>query len=564
MFPQPEPIRILYMEDDIGLARLFKKKLERSGYLVDLASDGAEGLEMYQAKQYDILAVDQQMPFIDGLEVIRLLAAQGPLPPTIMITGAGNEQTAIEAMKLGASDYIVKDIDGGYLELLPSVIEQTFYRQRLVEEKQQAVAALQQLNRNLALLNLVGQQLAAMLDLQQIMDFLLQAVTETIGAEGSSVWLQDTENSQNVICRAAFPHDDQKPSPVSLSLHSGQGVAGWVMQHGESVVVAYAPDDPRFSPRIDQEIGFRTQSLLAVPLRVRGTVIGVLEVINKIDGSFNAGDRAVLETLAASAAIAIDNAQLVEALRQQTAELQARNEELDAFAHTVAHDLKTPLGPIIGVPQLLSRYYHRMPEAEIQEALQGITRSGRKMNNIINELLLLARMREEEIEVSPLDMEGIVIEAQQRLDYIIGEHQAKIVYPERWPLALGYGPWIEEVWANYISNAIKYGGKPPYIQLGADRQPDGMIRFWVRDNGAGLTQEEQERLFVPFTQLNKIHAQGHGLGLSIVRRIVERLGGQVKVESEGIPGQGSVFSFTLPALTEAFLNCETPEAAVVQ
>jgi signal transduction histidine kinase len=120
------------------------------------------------------------------------------------------------------------------------------------------------------------------------------------------------------------------------------------------------------------------------------------------------------------------------------------------------------------------------------------------------------------------------------------------------------------VWANYISNALKYGGKPPHIQLGADRQPDSMVRFWVRDNGAGLTLEEQERLFVPFQQLNKIHAEGHGLGLSIVRRIVERLGGKVNVESEGIPGQGSVFSFTLPALTEAFLNYEQPEAAIAQ
>ena len=109
---------------------------------------------------------------------------------------------------------------------------------------------------------------------------------------------------------------------------------------------------------------------------------------------------------------------------------------------------------------------------------------------------------------------------------------------------------------------MKYGGTPPRVQLGAERQPDGKIRFWVRDNGAGLTVEEQSQLFVPFTQLNKIHAQGHGLGLSIVRRIVERLGGQVWVESQGIPGQGSVFSFTLPAAIEASIECNQSEAVV--
>jgi two-component system sensor histidine kinase/response regulator len=100
------------------------------------------------------------------------------------------------------------------------------------------------------------------------------------------------------------------------------------------------------------------------------------------------------------------------------------------------------------------------------------------------------------------------------------------------------------VWANYISNAIKYGGRPPHIELGATAQDDGMVRFWVRDNGAGLTPEEQTRLFIPFTRLDQVQVKGHGLGLSIVRRIVGKLGGQVGVESQ--VGQGSVFSFTLP------------------
>ncbi len=113
-------------------------------------------------------------------------------------------------------------------------------------------------------------------------------------------------------------------------------------------------------------------------------------------------------------------------------------------------------------------------------------------------------------------------------------------------MALGYGPWVEEVWANYLSNAIQYGGRPPRVELGATEQADGMVRFWVRDNGPGLTPEEQARLFTPFTRLDQVRAKGHGLGLSIVRRIVEKLGGQVGVESE--VGRGSVFTFTLPGM----------------
>jgi signal transduction histidine kinase/DNA-binding response OmpR family regulator len=541
--PESKPVRILYMEDDVGLARLLQKKLRRAGYIVDLAYDGAEGLVKYEAGAYDVVAVDQSMPVHDGLEVIRILASRGPLPPTIMITGTGNEEIAIEAMKLGAGDYIVKDTDGGYLELLPSVIEQVLYQQRLVEEKQQAMEALQQLNRNLALLNLVGQKLVATLDLQQIMELLLQAATETIGAEGGLVWLRDKTQVEKLLCRAAF-HYDRHHSPLNLSSCSGQGIAGWVVQKGESLILSHAPEDPRFSPEIDQKIGFDVVSVLAIPLRVRGAVIGVLEVVNKLNGNFDTDDLGIIETLAASAAIAIDNAGLVETLRQHTTQLQARNEELDAFAHTVAHDLKSPLGPIIGLSGMLERFYSTLSDQEMQESIHIISRSSQKMSNIVDELLLLATMHETELELEPLDMESIIAEARQRLAYIVEEHKAEIIVPARWPTAMGYAPWVEEVWVNYLSNGIKYGGRPPHLELGATVQEDSTIRFWVRDNGPGLTAEEQDQLFAPFTQLSKIRARGHGLGLSIVRRIVEKLGGQVGVE--GNNGQGSVFTFTLP------------------
>jgi PAS domain S-box-containing protein len=238
--------------------------------------------------------------------------------------------------------------------------------------------------------------------------------------------------------------------------------------------------------------------------------------------------------------------QAEEALRQYTLELQARNEELDAFAHTVAHDLKNPLGRIVGFAELLEEDYAKLPDEELRHYLHMIAQNGRKMSNIIDELLLLSSVRQtEEAEMKPLDMARIVSEAQGRLADLIEKHQAEIILPESWPLALGHASWVEEVWVNYLSNAIQYGGQPPRIELGATGQADGNVRFWVRDNGAGFKPEERTHLFTPFTQLAPVRAEGHGLGLSIVRRIVERLGGQVGVESQ--IGQGSIFTFTLPA-----------------
>jgi two-component system sensor histidine kinase/response regulator len=241
-------------------------------------------------------------------------------------------------------------------------------------------------------------------------------------------------------------------------------------------------------------------------------------------------------------------------LRNLQKSLQQEIAELDAFAHTVAHDLKNPLGLLIGYGGVLAEELADTQNKTVQECVDAIVRTGAKMTTIIKELLLLAGVRKiDEVTLEPLDMATIVSEVQDRLAALIAEHQTEIILPQEWPVALGYGPWVEQVWSNYISNAVKYGGRPPRVELGADPLPmEGTegemkgryIRFWVRDNGPGLAQEEQGRLFAEFTRLHQVRAEGHGLGLSIVRRIVEKLGGQVGVESQ--PDRGSTFTFTLP------------------
>jgi signal transduction histidine kinase len=275
---------------------------------------------------------------------------------------------------------------------------------------------------------------------------------------------------------------------------------------------------------------------------------GVLEAVNKQGGGFDEHDRVLVETIATLAAIAIENASLVEALRLQTSRLEAHNEELDAFAHTVAHDLKNPIGLITSLAGLLELDYAGLTEAERQGLARSILRSAHKMDNIIEELLLLAGVRKTTVQAWPLDMLAIIGEAKRRLEDMIEKYQAQITLAnvDQWPVVLGYAPWVEEVWVNYISNALKYGGHPSLVELGATIQSDGFVRFWVRDNGPGLSTKDQAQLFTPFTRLSQARARGQGLGLSIVRRIVEKLGGQVGVESQGVPGQGSVFYFTLP------------------
>lgn len=133
-----EALRVLYMEDDPGLGRLVQKRLRRDEWTVDLAQDGEQGLAKLAESAYDVLLLDHNMPVMSGLQVIERLASAGQLPPAIMLTGAGDEQTAVEAMKLGVGDYVVKDAAGAYLELLPSAIGRVLERSRLRLAKEKA------------------------------------------------------------------------------------------------------------------------------------------------------------------------------------------------------------------------------------------------------------------------------------------------------------------------------------------------------------------------------------------------------------------------------------------
>jgi signal transduction histidine kinase len=238
--------------------------------------------------------------------------------------------------------------------------------------------------------------------------------------------------------------------------------------------------------------------------------------------------------------------ELQAALTATNAELVARNQELDAYAHTVAHDLKNPVSAILGFAEHLEQGSGAVPEEERREAVEAIARSAQKMQEIIDALLLLGEARRTFVPNAPVDLGLAAAESLRSLGHEARRLGAEVRLPESWPAALGYAPWVERVFTNYLGNALKYGGRPPRVEVEAAPCSDRFVRISVRDNGGGLAPEEKERTFVPFTRLSGAEADGHGLGLSIVRRLVERMGGEVAVESDGTPGAGCEFSFTLP------------------
>lgn len=541
--PERAP-RILYIEDDVVAAELFKTRMEKDGYIVDLAHTGQEGIRRLGELPYDLVALDYQLPEMTGLNVLRAIVNDEEHPPAIMVTSDDDAAVVVEALRLGIADYVIKSSDEAYLQQLPIVAKRIIQQHRGQQKYAEFVDELHDQNRKLALLNRATQIFSSTLDEAQIALQLVSSICEFTDTEGSSVWLWADDVTGKLECVAIFSQGEHiEPHHVQLS--AGQGIAGWAAQTEQTLVVNEAPLDPRFSSTSDEKLNFRTQSLLAVPLRAPDKTLGVLELVNKRSGHFSEGDRILAETLAASAAIAIENARFVQDLNRQTEELRLRNEELDAFAHTVAHDLKTPLSLVTGYADMLRENFDVLHPDEISMYLNQLIDNSMRMNHIIESLLLLAGVRgASHVEIEPLQMHDVVMEAMNRVEFMLAEREAIVHIPDDWPEAMGYGPWLEEVWYNYVINALKYGGNPPELRLGHDEPTDGQIRFWIEDNGPGVPADPA-LLFKPTIRAQRNNERrGYGLGLSIVKRIVERLQGMVGAQN--IPDGGSRFYFTLP------------------
>jgi two-component system, sensor histidine kinase and response regulator len=236
------------------------------------------------------------------------------------------------------------------------------------------------------------------------------------------------------------------------------------------------------------------------------------------------------------------------ALFHQTQALASKNMELEAYAHTIAHNLKTPLAASSRFLEILYKFKSENLSKEQLHLVERTMSMLATTGGAIDAMLLLSTVSNTEVELHSLDMQGIVQRVNAQLVDLCTLSQTSVTLPGTWPKALGYAPWIAEVWLNLISNALKYSGLPPRITVGGERE-GAQVRYWVRDNGVPLSQDACQRVFQPFTRLQSERAEGHGLGLVTVQRIVAKLGGVA--QARGLAEGGNEFSFTLPPVSES-------------
>jgi PAS domain S-box-containing protein len=487
--------QILIVEDEIITALELGSRLERLGYGVcATATSAEEAIDQLASSQPDLVLMDIRLKGdMDGIQAAESIRAHYGTP-VVYLTAYADAETLERAKATEPYGYLLKPFEEREIH---TTIEMALYKYQMEKKVRESQQWLDMTLRS------IGDAVIAV-DSAGCVEFVNPVAESLTGWRQAEALGRHVTDVLNIVSE---PADTPVENPTMRALRQNRTV----MLEDHCILMA------RDGSRVP--IGDS-----AAPMRdTAGEVMGAVTVFRDLTERTQA-----------------------EAARQQYArELEARNGELDAFAHTVAHDLKNPLNLIIGYCGLLKDDHRTMTPEELDESLSAAVHSGIKMNNIIDELLLLAEVRKHQVQIMPLDMGYLVDAACMRLIQMVEKHHAQVIGPETWPSAMGYAPWIEEVWVNYLSNAIKYGGRPPYIEVGAVEQGD-TIRFWVRDNGPGVAPGERARLFTPFTRLDQARAEGHGLGLSVVQRIMDKLNGRAGLESDGVPGQGSLFYFDLP------------------
>jgi two-component system sensor histidine kinase/response regulator len=502
---QPEPIRILYVEDDPGLARLVQKRLQRVGYVVDIATDGEEGIKKYEADPYDLMFVDQNIPVYDGLEVIRILGSKGPLPPTIMITGSGDERVAVESMKLGARDYIVKDTGAGYLELLPSVIEKQLQQRRAVEEKQRAEEALRESQQELQSLMDASPVAISWADVQGNIQYINRKHHELFGytlEEIPTIAEWQRQADQDSAQREKFAH--------------------W----GEDLMEAHK-QSTTLPPR-EMTITCKDGSTRYVT--IEGTVASNhnLVIYNDIT------ERKKMEV----------------ALRQAKIEAEMANRAKTEFLASMSHEIRTPMNAIIGMADLLLET-ELTPEQE--QYVQVFQSAGENLLNIINDIIDISKVEAGHIQLETIDFDlnDIIEKLCDVMAMRAHEKGLELVYnmmPDVPNDLLGDPTRLRQILVNLVGNAIKFTEKGEvFIQIENQTVKKETVELLcsVTDTGIGLSAEQMETIFDPFAQADSSITRkygGTGLGLAISKQLVELMDGHITVESK--PDHGSTFSFT--------------------
>ena len=378
----------------------------------------------------------------------------------------------------------------------------------------------------------ISQRLNTTYNLRSLLETIISAAIELTDTQAASIMLIDSASGELRFEYASNikPHEMER-----ITIPMEGSIAGWIATHGEPRVINDVTQEPEHFNQVDDEIAFKTRSILGVPMRAHNKVIGVLEAINKLSsGSFRDEDIGILATLASQAAIAIENARLFQ--------------QSDFIAEMV-HEIRTPLAALKASTVLLQR--SDLPKERMGDIIFTMQSETERLIRMTTEFLDLARLESGrfQLEKAAFPIEDLIRES---MDVVVHQSREKsirlILNADANYLVNGDRGKLKQVILNLLTNAIKYNriGGAVTIYISASIQYSDFVEIAVEDTGFGITQDNLKNLFQKFFRVADTagDTQGTGLGLAITRHIVEAHGGKIWVVSEH--GIGSTFYVTLP------------------
>lgn len=533
---------------------------------------GADALDWCATNSPDLILLDYLLPDTNGLEFLQDLTAQiGTLPPLVMLTGQGSETVAVEAMKHGARDYLVK----GQLtaeRLINSVTN------ALKEQRLQAQIARQERQRQLVASITI--QIGHSIELSAILQAGVDGARELLDCDRMMVYKLNPDLSGTIVAESVLPQwIPALGRTIEKNCFQGEqsaAIARYLDGHPTIVSNIHTADlTPCYVEMLAQ---FQVEALLVVPILFRDIspanalrVWGLAIAHNcKKPRVWQPDELNLLTEISIQMAIAIQQAELIVDLRQTLAQQQAiehqlrdraieieqtnlrlsvamnllekRNQELDEFACIASHDLQAPLRGIANLADWLSKDLDGQLPAENQQQIDLIQSRVLQMSTLINGLLQYARVGREQCDAMTVNVGKIVAEVIETLD---PPPEFRIKLAENLPILRTQVLLLKQVFANLIGNAIKYHDRPNGTVNILASERDYFWQFTVVDDGPGIAPEHHKKIFGIFQTLTvRDDNKGSGVGLAIVQKIVESQGGVVWVDSD--LGRGSAFSFTWP------------------
>jgi signal transduction histidine kinase len=506
------------------------------------------GLEYLRREKFAAVLLDLTLPDAKGVDTVARMQREVGEVAIVVLTGLDDDAVALEAVRAGAQDYLVKGhIDGRLL------VRSLSYA---IERKQLQGATQRHLEQMTALKD-INAALTSTLDLKNVLDILLEKVLGVLPEVATTVRLRDKESGwlEPVACRNL---DAQDWNAAAARWKTAGSLSDLVVAQKSPLMIADLPNDPRArDPEFYRKHGF--MSYLGIPLTVNDEVLGVLACYAKKPRAFGDQESQFLCALASQASVAIRNSQAHGEIQRLATNLERANHVKDEFLGVMSHELRTPLNVAKGYVEMLQRgYFGELPVAQ-REALDKVATQQRVQLGMVNNILDAIAM---ESEVAKAQFENVSLGDfldEMRSAY----HQppdGKLSFSWNCPLDLPAvrtdKTKLRYILQNLINNALKFtpeGSITVSTQLEPVRHGIGPaddtnhLVIAVADTGIGIEEEFQSVIFEKFSQVDssttRVH-DGIGLGLHIVKRCTELLGGKVNVESQ--PGQGTVFTVTIP------------------